>query len=113
MEPNMLSELNKEILSCDSIDLLVSFVKWSGIRCLIESLEEAALNGKKIRIITTSYMGATDEKAIYELAKLPNIEIKILMIQKEQDFMLRRTCLKEIQVLPQLTLVPPIYQMLL
>ena len=48
MEPNMLSELNKEILSCDSIDLLVSFVKWSGIRCLIESLEEAALNGKKI-----------------------------------------------------------------
>lgn len=77
MEPNMLSELNKEILSCDSIDLLVSFVKWSGIRCLIESLEEAALNGKKIRIITTSYMGATDEKAIYELAKLPNIEIKI------------------------------------
>ena len=73
----MLSELNKEILSCDSIVLLVSFVKWSGIRCLIESLEEAALNGKKIRIITTSYMGATDEKAIYELAKLPNIEIKI------------------------------------
>ena len=52
LEPNMLSELNKEILSCDSIDLLVSFVKWSGIRCLMDSLEEATQGGKKLRIIT-------------------------------------------------------------
>lgn len=77
LEPNMLGELNKEIISCDSIDLLVSFVKWSGIRCLMDSLREAASNGKSIRIITTSYMGATDFKAIEELSKLPNTEIRI------------------------------------
>ena len=77
LEPNMLGELNKEIVSSDSLDLLVSFVKWSGIRCLMDSLREAASNGKSIRRITTSYMGATDFKAIEELSKLPNTEIRI------------------------------------
>ncbi len=71
------SELRKEILSADEICWLVSFIKFSGIRIFKKELEEFTGSGKKLRIITTSYMGATEPRAIEYLASLPNTEIKV------------------------------------
>lgn len=66
-------EIKRELASADRVDVLVSFVKWSGFIELREAFR--ALNDRfhgkpPLRILTTTYMGATDPEALDALSNL-------------------------------------------
>ncbi|MFG0244848.1 MAG: DUF3427 domain-containing protein [Phycisphaerales bacterium JB052] len=81
LDPSLASQLSKEFAAADRVDILCSFIKWSGIRLLFDALRELTStphpDGPRLRVISTSYMGATDAKAIEALRDLPNTEVKV------------------------------------
>ncbi|MEU0439869.1 DUF3427 domain-containing protein [Streptomyces sp. NPDC006186] len=76
-DPNLGAELRAELATADRIDLLCAFVKWHGIRILEDALRAARKRGVPIRVITTTYMGATDRDALDRLAREFGAEIKV------------------------------------
>jgi superfamily II DNA or RNA helicase/HKD family nuclease len=71
-------EIRREIASADEICFIVSFLKVSGVRLLLDDLNKfCQKEGKRLRIITTTYCGATQAKAVEQLAALPNTDIRI------------------------------------
>lgn len=72
------SEIERDIESADSISMIVSFLKLSGVNLIYDHLKRFCSNPvHKLRIITTTYCGVTDAKAVERLASLPNTEIRI------------------------------------
>ena len=76
-DPNLAAELRAEMESADTVDLLCAFVRWTGLRLLEPALEQLKERGAKLRVITTTYMGATERRAIDELVNRYGAEVKI------------------------------------
>ncbi len=76
-DPNLAAELRTEIESANAVDLLCAFVRWTGLRLLEPALEQLSERGVKFRVITTTYMGATERRAIDELVRRYGAEVKI------------------------------------
>lgn len=81
--PSLLTELRRELAACDQVDILVSFITHSGVRKLLDILQSATSVGAdgqprtQLRILTTTYTGATEIQALDELANLPGCEIRV------------------------------------
>ncbi len=77
-QPNIGSELKAELASADRVDLICAFVIWSGVRQLREALEGVVRRGGQVRVITTTYMGATEKRAVDELHSL-GAEVRVAL----------------------------------
>jgi superfamily II DNA or RNA helicase len=77
-QPNIGSELKAELASADRVDLICAFVIWSGVRHLREALGAVVDRGGQVRVITTTYMGATEKRAVDELFSL-GAEVRVAL----------------------------------
>jgi len=76
-EPRLGFELEREMATADRVFMVVSFIQWRGWQRLKAAFDELVGREVPIRLLTTTYIGATDFRAIEELSRLPNVEMKI------------------------------------
>ncbi|MFC4052733.1 DUF3427 domain-containing protein [Actinomadura syzygii] len=69
-QPQIGREVVKELASADRVDLLIAFVKWHGLRLIEDALRDFLSRGGKLRVITTTYMGATELRAVERLVSM-------------------------------------------
>lgn len=76
-EPTLAAELRAELASADHVDLLCAFVKWQGLRLLEDQLNELRQRDVPLRVITTTYLGATEARALNALVNDFSAEVRI------------------------------------
>jgi superfamily II DNA or RNA helicase/HKD family nuclease len=69
-EPVLLNQLDAEIDSADSIDVVMAFIRRSGVNPLLASLRRHCERGRSLRILTTTYTGSTERAALDQLIGL-------------------------------------------
>ena len=75
-EPGIGQELATEIESADRIDLVLAFIRWSGIRKLMAGLRSHCEKGRPLRVLTTTYTNSTEPRALEALTGI-GAQIKI------------------------------------
>ncbi|MEV0222347.1 DUF3427 domain-containing protein [Streptomyces sp. NPDC050704] len=76
-DPSLGFELRAELATADRVDLLCAFVKWHGLRIIEQALKAAHERKVRIRVITTTYIGATERRALDRLVREFNAEVKV------------------------------------
>ena len=76
-DPKLGAELRAELATADRVDLLCAFVKWYGLRVLETELADLKARGIPMRVLTTTYMGATDRKALDRLVHDFGAEVRV------------------------------------
>ena len=66
----LLNQLGAEIDSADAIDVVMAFIRRSGINPLTASLRRHCERGRLLRVLTTTYTGSTERAALDQLADL-------------------------------------------
>lgn len=76
-EPGLGHELRAELMTADHVDVIMAFVKWHGLRLFEDQLDALRERGIPFRVITTTYLGATERAALDRLVRDFGAEVKV------------------------------------
>ena len=68
-EPSLVRQLESELASADGVDILGAFIRFSGIREMLPHIRRLTERGGAVRVMTTTYTGTTEQRALDELRK--------------------------------------------
>ncbi|HJP60740.1 MAG TPA: DEAD/DEAH box helicase family protein, partial [Gemmatimonadaceae bacterium] len=69
-EPRVGHQVQAEIASADRIDLVMAFIRRTGINPVMDALRRHTSDGKPLRVLTTVFTGSTEAEAIEALINL-------------------------------------------
>jgi superfamily II DNA or RNA helicase/HKD family nuclease len=69
-EPRVGHQLRTEFPSADRVDILMAFVRQTGIRPMLDLMRRHIEQGKRLRLLTTTYTGSTELAALEALRDL-------------------------------------------
>ena len=69
-EPALARQIDAEIHSAEAIDVVMAFIRRSGIRPFLDTLARHCDAGRQLRVLTTTYTNSTERRALDELADL-------------------------------------------
>jgi superfamily II DNA or RNA helicase len=75
-EPAVGHELRAEVQSAEAIDVVMAFIRWSGVQPLFGAFRRHCEAGRPLRVLTTTYTNSTEQRALDELAAI-GAEVRI------------------------------------
>jgi HKD family nuclease len=75
-EPRLMHQLEAEIHSAQRIDLVMAFIRMTGVQPLLKSLQAFTQRGGELRVLTTIYTGSTQRIALDQLVGI-GAQIKV------------------------------------
>lgn len=78
----VVASLRNNLRGCDEFIFSVAFITQNGLILLKEVLEELAQKGIRGKILTTNYLDFTQPKALEDLMKMPNVDVRMHYLEK-------------------------------
>lgn len=103
-------QLIQSMKKAESVDIIVSFLMESGVKMLLQELENTLKRGAKIRILTGNYLGITQPSALYLIKENSVTELILDFTAKKDVLFIQSLIFSIMQIIVNFTLDRPIFQ---